>query len=229
MTSVVAGYCSGTMMHAAFHASLVNILVRENNTGRRHLLAEGGGTFGTIGTPRIATARNAIVRAFLETDAEWLWMVDTDMVFRPDTLEQLLDAADPDETPILGALCFGMDMAGTIFPTLYITPDDGKNVKHITNYPKDIVLSVAGTGAACLLIHRGVLETMKEKYSDAAPREWFSDQIWNGQDMGEDMTFCFRARDIGYPVKVHTGIRIGHVKPFIVDETEFERYGYRDE
>lgn len=225
MTAVVAAYCSGTSMHAAFHASLTNLMLHEIREGPQHVTAPGGGAFGTIGTPRIATARNLIVRGFLEqSEAEWLWMLDTDMVFRPDVLEQLLEAADVDETPILGGLCFGMNMMGEIFPTLYINPDDGKHMKHIMNYPKDIILSVAATGAACLLIHRNVLTAMGEKFSDERPREWFADQVWNGQDMGEDMTFCLRAQELGFPVKVHTGVRIGHVKPFIVDEVEFERY-----
>jgi hypothetical protein len=223
MTSVVAAYCSGTMMHAAFHASLTNVIMHEVNEGPRHITAPGGGTFGTIGTPRIATARNGIVRAFLESsEAEWLWMLDTDMVFRPDALERLLEFADPAETPILGGLCFGMTLMGEIFPTLYICPDDGTKLQHMFNYPKDTIMSVAATGAACLLLHRGVLEDMGKNFEH--PREWFSDQIWNGQDMGEDMTFCFRARELGYPVKVHTGLRIGHVKPWIVDEKEFDKY-----
>lgn len=46
----------------------------------------------------IVTARNRIVRVFLEnTDAEWLWMVDSDMTFEMDTLDRLLEVADKTE------------------------------------------------------------------------------------------------------------------------------------
>jgi hypothetical protein len=33
-----------------------------------------------------------------------------------------------------------------------------------------------------------------------------------GNDYGEDITFCQRVREVGYDVYVHTGIEIGHIK-----------------
>src|SRR3954451_3931639 len=54
-------------------------------------------------------ARNRVTAHFLDkTETEWLWWVDADMGFEPDTLTRLLDAADPDARPVVGALCFGL-------------------------------------------------------------------------------------------------------------------------
>lgn len=217
---VVAAYCAGNEVHAAFHHSMTNLLIHEALSGESHILEPGGGAFGSIGTARVATARNGLVRTFLEASkAEWLWMLDTDMVFKSDTLERLLAVAD-DEHPVVGGLCFAKDLTNNVFPTLYYVTQQGKQISRLEDYPKDQLLKVDGTGAACLLMHRSALEAVRGIYE--APREWFSDQVWNGTDMGEDLTFCLRLKEAGIPVFVHTGIRIGHIKPTIVDESYYE-------
>jgi hypothetical protein len=77
---------------------------------------------------------------------------------------------------------------------------------------------VAGTGAACLLIHKSVLEQMrdfehprgKRGFNDAYP--WFQETEHNGEPVGEDITFCWRAIQLGFPVYVNTAVQLGHVK-----------------
>jgi hypothetical protein len=56
----------------------------------------------------IVDGRNTLA-AFMcdQSEAEWLLMVDSDMGFSGDTLEQLIAVADPTERPVVGALCFG--------------------------------------------------------------------------------------------------------------------------
>lgn len=214
-TPVVAGYCSGAEVSAVFHHCMMQVVLREASSGRTHLLAPGGGAFGAIGSSRIATARNGIVRTFLKSaDAEWLWMVDTDMAFRPDVIEQLVDAADPIERPVVGGLCFGRAMDGTVYPTLYHLDRD--RFTWIHKYPQNELLKVDATGAACLLMHRSALMAVAAKFPE--PMEWFQDTVWNGNDTGEDITFCLRLAEVGVPLYVHTGIRIGHVKTMVIDE-----------
>jgi len=71
--------------------------------------------------PRIAAARNRVVEQWLTDPAStWLWMLDTDMTFTPDTLDRLLDAADPVERPIVGGLCFAGGRDFRIAPTIYV-------------------------------------------------------------------------------------------------------------
>src|SRR5260221_13454887 len=65
--------------------------------------------------PNISTARNKIVRDFLDgQSAPWLLMCDTDMVLGADTLDRLVAAADPAGRPALGALCFPLDQRGQL-------------------------------------------------------------------------------------------------------------------
>lgn len=217
---VVIGYCSGTQVHAVFHHCMMQLVLHESSSGSTHMLEPGGGAFGSIGSSRIATSRNGIVRTFLASaSADWLWMVDTDMAFKPNVLDLLLEAADPSERPVVGGLCFGKSMDGFVYPTMYELRDNNTRLTWMHDYPKDQLVRVDGTGAACLLMHRSALE--KVRANNPPPMEWFEDTIWNGADMGEDMTFCMRLREAGIPLYVHTGIRIGHVKTQIVDEDTY--------
>ena len=56
-------------------------------------------------------------------------------------------------------------------------------------------MRVAATGAAFLLIHRGVLKAMSERgFNEAFP---FFQETQNGPDPGEDLTFCLRLASLG--------------------------------
>jgi hypothetical protein len=147
-------------------------------------------------------------------------MCDTDMVFQLDTLDKLMEAADPVERPVLGGFCMKQDMNGAVSPTLFQFISDrsgGLMPLPYPKYPENEVMRVEGTGAACLLIHRSVLETVEKNTGDrAAP--WFReiDSTMPGQLISEDLTFCLRCASAGIPVHVHTGIRVGHVKTQII-------------
>lgn len=208
---VVVGYCHPTDVSAGFHDSLLSLVVHDFNS-HQHVV-NGGGRIARYSSANISNARNGIVRKFLdETRAGWLWMVDADMKFDPDTLDRMMDVAHPKRAPIVGGLCFGVD-EGELFPTLYDLRDgdDGKpTMVRYNEYPPDTMFQVVATGAACILIHRSVLTALRDKFPEPWP--WFAESIHNGNPMGEDVTFCLRAGLAGFPLFVHTGIEIGHAK-----------------
>lgn len=213
---VVIGYCNPGMVHAAFHESLLNLLVYDAAVSRR--IIGGGGRIAVQASANIAGARNGIVKQFLdESDADWLWMLDTDMTFADDTLERLLEYADPQQAPIIGGLCFGID-DGWLFPTLYDLADmgtgEGLQVVRYNEWAPNAMMQVAATGAACTLIHRSVLEKIREQsgkeFSAAFP--WYQEREHGTMPVGEDVTFCLRAGLCGFPIYVNTAVTLGHVK-----------------
>jgi GT2 family glycosyltransferase len=210
---------------ARFHRSLVDLLVRDSFAARRVV----AGTLDMASGANITTARNSVVRDFLATDAAWLWLIDADMDFAPDTLDRLLRSADPVTRPIVGGLCFRVtqehDNVLTLTPTLYGTNDDTPPrtvVYH--DYPRDAVVAVAATGAACLLVHRSVLEAMESSGRWRKPWTWFAETLYPDYDdvISEDITFCLRAGSLGFPVHVDTSIEIGHQKSFVATAALFE-------
>lgn len=182
----------------------------------------------------IAASRNKMARGFLDTtECEWLWFIDVDMGFAPDTVEQLIKSADPELRPVMGGLCFAMKRTRTadfwaervrIQPTVYeyLELEDEVGFRPITGYTRDQVQQVAGTGAACLLIHRSVLERMRTNGDD-----WFSPLTHPTGDKGkprtfsEDLSFCVRAAALDIPIHVDTAVKTTHDKGgiFLDEET----------
>lgn len=179
-------------------------------------------------------ARNRLVAHFLDhTDADWYWSADGDMGFGPATLDRLIRSAHPVARPIMGALCFGLRRVDDddelqavrfeTFPTLYTWEEHGDLVgfRIQPDYPRDQVVPVAATGAACLLIHRSALEAIRSKHGDT----WF-DKVTHptGRRFSEDLSLCVRAAGCDLPIFVDTSIPTSHDKNgvFLTAE-EFDR------
>lgn len=211
-------------MHSMLHVVAAEMLGQQRLTQWMPTRCGSGG---------LITARNDAAAAFLESDGDWLWWVDTDMGFAPDALDRLLEHADPDTRPILGGLCFaqmerGIDGMGgfqtEIVPALYQwhqTTDGPAGFVAWRNYPRDTLAEVAATGSAFVLIHRTVFERVAEKFGHG---HWYDRMInpLTGQLLGEDLSFCARARMVDIPIHVHTGIRTTHRKPRWVGEADYQ-------
>lgn len=228
MADVVAGWVHPTEVDASFMHSMLHVIAREM-LGERRLTQWLPARCGSGG---LIAARNEVVSSFMRTDGAWLWWIDTDMGFAPEALDRLLAAADPETHPIVGGLCFAQmertpdGMGGfrtEVVPALYQWHEmsDGRSgFVSWRNYPRDALAEVAGTGSAFILIHRSVFERVAEQFGEG---HWY-DRMVNpatGQLLGEDLAFCARARMVGFPIHVHTGIRTTHRKPRWVGEDDY--------
>ena len=193
--------------------------VRPDPVIRGYRYVEGG--------PRIASSRNRLVRDLLNApefkDVEWFLMLDADMVFDESLLPALFEGVrDENGTvrlPIVGGLCFGGGH-GVIVPTMYSIVDPKENggdpVRVITDFEDGEIVEVDATGAACLLVHRGVYEALAATFPEPSP--WFSESVYLGHEFGEDWTFCLRARSLGFQIHVNTNAKVGHMKSVMMDE-----------
>lgn len=218
---VVVGYLSPGLVHSAFMESMLDLIVYDTAFHQR--IVNGGGRLATQAGANLAGPRNGLVRRFLEYGrADWLWMVDSDMTFTPDTVERLLEFADPDVAPLVGGLCFGFDDKAQIQPTLFglIGDETSPQVIRYHEWPPESMFQVAATGAACLLIHKSALERIRDArlpnrngrrgFNDAFP--WFQEVEHDGEPVSEDITFCWRAGLLGIPLHVNTAVQLGHIK-----------------
>jgi hypothetical protein len=214
-------YIHPGQVHSDFMECVLDLLLYDTALHKR--IVDGGGRLAVQASANLSGPRNGLVRQFLAYgQADWLFMVDTDMTFSPDTLERLLEFADPDKAPIVGGLCFGFDENGEVQPTLYGLDGEADDVKVVRyhEWPPDTMWQVAATGAACLVIHRSALEAMRDAqvpnrngrlgFNDAFP--WFQETEHDGAPVGEDITFCWRANLLQIPVHVNTAVQVGHIK-----------------
>jgi hypothetical protein len=200
--------------------------LEDYDRSREHHL---GGYGHMYSGPLLSHARNQMVEEFLKSDAKWMWCLDDDMVFRPDLLEQLMSVAD-DTKPIVSGLYFGGGKSAIIAPHVFVV---GKNeegylvTERRADYPKDRPFEADGVGAGCLLIHRRVLEVMGDTMRPITAYPFFAEtelQIGEAERMGvgEDITFCLRARKCGFPIWVDPRPWLGHSKRYTIDRDVYE-------
>ncbi|MEV7804995.1 hypothetical protein AB0O28_18800 [Microbispora sp. NPDC088329] len=227
--SACLAYVHSNEVAHSWHLSVVGALGYDMTHAQR--LIRGGFLAMRYATGGIVEARNTATARFLEGDAEWLWWLDTDMGFAEDTLDRLIAAADPAERPIVGALCFAQQeyapdgMGGYRTrprPTLYRWAEVGDGRQGFTawlDYPRDELVEVAATGSACLVIHRSVFVAVGERYGPT----WYSRMAnpTTGQLLSEDLSFCARAVQCGYPVYVDTRVKTSHLKQVWLSEADY--------
>lgn len=220
------GYLHPHDIAASFHKSLIN-LVGWDMAHNRRLSGWASVKCASGGIPE---GRNQLAQNFLDSDCEWLFMVDADMGFEPCALDQLLAVADPKDRPIVGGLAFAQreaveDGSGgyrciprpTIFD--WVTHDDGhQRFTGRAHYPTNSLIRCAATGGAFLVIHRSAIKQIFDGYGPT----WF-DRVrgTDGSLIGEDISFFARCQALEIPCHVHTGIRSTHQKNLWLGETDF--------
>lgn len=236
--TVVVGFLDGGTWSACFGLSYRDLLLWDM-LGSNRIIREGGKELRQVcGTGGIVAGRNRVAADFLDnTDGEWLWFVDTDMGFAQDTVDRLISYADRNTSPVVGALCFKQTRQAKgdhfaerylIQPTLYeyVELETEVGFRPMMSYPRDQLVRVAATGAACILIHRRVLEKVRAANGDT----WFTEIVHptglhgKPRTFGEDMSFCVRCQALDIPVKVATQVKTTHDKGGVfLDEDTFDR------
>lgn len=229
--AVTVGYIHSNDVAYSWHRSLVELIGYDLANHQRVL--RGGWIGVKTGTGGIVEGRNEVVAKFLSDDtADWLLWIDTDMGFPADAADALLEAADPVDRPIVGGLCFaskevGPDGLGGAYtaprPTIFdfVTVDGKSGFKGRTTYPVNDVVQCAGTGAACILIHRSVLERIRDRFGET----WYNRLAGHdGAPIGEDLSFCMRAGMLNIPIFVDTSVKTSHAKTTWVQEQDYWRH-----
>ena len=216
--SVKLYYAHGGSVENGFLESITQLLWYD--AANKHRLIKMKGVEGLY----IADNRERACRDFMRPDpdgnAEWLFFVDTDIIFPPMVLDELVESADPVERPIMSALYFGYMNNEKLRPVWYgRDPLDGRIVtlKSFSAGPQR--LGVVGMG--CCVIHRSVFEKFGNRYAhtgwlffghDVAP--WTPPPAIDNNTtcFGEDNTFCHRANELGIPVYGNGSITVQHRK-----------------
>ena len=143
-----------------------------------------------------------------------LWL-DSDMTFKPDLLDRLLE--DIEGRQAVSGLCFGRrpPFKPCIYKKLDVTVS-GQMIhpesENWFDYPRDQIFEVAACGFACVLMRVDVLEAMGI----------YGVPFFPVGGLGEDLTFCWRARKLDIKFHCDSRLKIGHIMRISVDE------GFRD-
>ena len=158
-------------------------------------------------------ARNSLALNAIKAEADYVMWFDSDMVFPPNTLEKLIE--DRDKGDIITGVYYRrvVPYHPVLMEKLEILEDKCEWSDYI-DYPQDI-FEVAGCGFGCVLVPTKVLlEVFTEFGNMFAPI--------NG--VGEDLSFCWRARQLGYKIVCDPSVQCGHVGHYVVDRNFYNAY-----
>ena len=167
----------------------------------------------------VYTARNELARGAIKMGADFVLWLDSDMVFEPDTLKRLLKDYEEKKGDIITGVYYRRVPPFT--PVLYDefnVADEAVTWKE-TRDVKDDFFEVEGCGFGCVLMPTETLFDVYEKYGQ--PFDPISGS-------GEDLSFCWRARQLGYKIVCYPSIQPGHVGHQIITKEFYEAYKSRE-
>ena len=163
-------------------------------------------------------ARNQITRYALENGGyDYILWLDSDMTFNEDLLDRLIDDIEGKEDGVrkmaVTGLCFGR--RPPFKPCIYSKLDVQTNGQMVLpvcenwyDYPRDSMFEVEACGFACLLMRMEMLEAMGI----------YGVPFFPVGGLGEDLTFCWRARKLDMKFHCDSRLKIGHIMRIHVDE-----------
>ena len=157
----------------------------------------------------VYTARNNLAKEAIRIGADFVLWLDSDMVFKPDLLQRLMEHMKDPEIDMVSGLYFRRVSPFTpvLFDKLEIT-EDGKCENTEFNEIPDEPFEVGGCGFGGVLMRTSVLMDVALRFGDM-----FAPII----GVGEDLSFCWRARQCGHKIICDPTIELGHVGRTIID------------
>jgi len=154
----------------------------------------------------IYDSRNKLAGMAVEMEADYILWLDSDMIFRPDTLERMMAVMDEHpEIDVLSGLYFrrGHPFTPVLFKTLEVNKEGTLDWSDYEELP-DELFEIAGCGFGCVLMRTDMLLDIAAKEEGG---RWFTPIA----DAGEDCAFCIRARREGYRIFCDPTVDCGHM------------------
>ena len=208
MKTIIAIPCM-EMVHTEFVRSLV---------GMRYV---GEIQFSFTECSLIYQARTALCRMALEAEADYVLWLDSDVVFQPDLMERLMEDIQ------------GKDMVTAVYharkppfkPIIWKTIRTGilpanTQVEQYEEYPEDGLFEIEGCGFGAVLMKTGVIRDVADT---------FHQTFGPIPGLGEDLSFCVRARNCGYKIWCDPKLQIGHKGSLIINQDTYRAFQKRTE
>ena len=157
-------------------------------------------------------ARNQLTKYVLDKGCyDYVLWLDSDMTFEPDLLDRMMESIEGKDA--VSGLCFGRrpPFKPCIYKKLNINTNGGMIMPESENYfdyPRDQLFPVEACGFACVLMRTKVLEKMLV----------YGVPFFPVGGLGEDLTFCWRAKKQDIQFWCDSRLKIGHIMRISIDE-----------
>ena len=164
----------------------------------------------------VYTSRNYLALMAMQDEADLIMWFDSDMVFNPDTLLRLLKDIDDGADFVTGVYYRRTSpFTPTLFSKLDINEEGVAIWDQIEEVPDKGIFEVAGCGFGCVLMKTDIASDVFKKFG-----RLFSPI----GEVGEDLSFCWRARECGYKLMCDPDIPLGHVAHTMVTKDFYKNY-----
>ena len=153
-------------------------------------------------------ARNKLAKKAIELETDYTMWLDSDMVFEPDTMIRLLEH----NKPFISGAYFRRSPP---YSLVAFEEVDAENRKWKDLALPSEVTKCGGVGFGCVLVKTEVLFNVAAKYGN-----WFEPM----NNFGEDLSFCYRARQCGYDLYIDPSITCGHIGHITINESFYKAY-----
>lgn len=163
----------------------------------------------------IYASRNELAKKAVQMGADFIFWLDSDMLFDPNTLTDMMQTLQEQKLDILTGLYFRRvpPFSPVLFDKLDIKASETE--WHNMETVPDKLFEVEGCGFGCVLMRTEILLSIMAKNNNLfAP-------IGN---VGEDLSFCWRARNTGYKIYCDPRVTLGHVGHTIITKEFYENY-----
>lgn len=171
-------------------------------------------------------SRNELLK-MRRAEADYVLFIDSDIVVEPDTLERLLGHG---KDVVAGACTRRIDPPQPNFRRWVEAKQNYGVIEYWSGHGRLLEVDAVGTGL--MLISRKVIEHVaiayhRDVYLETGNGWWF--EFWrnvHNVEWGEDITFCAKARRLGYQLFVDTSVCPGHLGDYnfgIADHIDLSR------
>jgi GT2 family glycosyltransferase len=163
----------------------------------------------------VYTSRNNLSIQALNMNAEYILWLDSDMVFQPDLLERMFKVMEENKLDFLSGLYFrrAKPFTPVIFDKLEMR-EDGCHWHNMESVPTELT-EIEGCGFGVVLMKSEIIANVFGSQGDL-----FTPLM----GVGEDLSFCWRARQAGYKLYLDPSISLGHVGNFVFNEEFYRSY-----
>ena len=164
----------------------------------------------------IYTSRNNLALQAMQLEMDYVLWLDSDMVFPQNLLVDMKQTMDEKGLDFLSGLYFRRvpPFTPVLFDQLDFDDEGVCQWNEFTDIPDDL-FQVGGCGFGAVLIKTDVLFEVQCKY------ETMFTPLGN---TGEDLSFCWRARQCGYDIWCDPKQELGHVGYSVINRKFYESY-----
>jgi hypothetical protein len=216
---VAIGWIDGGTLYTGFAAHLTQMLLHRNDRISDVVVASG---------PYLSQNRNRMVNLFLETNADWLFSIDSDLMVDLASFDELIKSADAETNPIVGGKYYlPFENGKTLVVSAQNVYDPAPNGIGTWLKPEQLaegplLNGLHSVGIGYCLIHREVLEAV-QAMNLGKKNAWFKDEWREDWDawVSDDIGFFNQVRNLKINISLNTVATSTHLKNVKINDDSY--------